>query len=225
MINLPPLPPVPNNGRGRLEVDIPHQAPVLVDTKLGNIPRDYHSYSSRRDSYYTSCDEGRCTTGGREIWRRLPVVGPDGAPKLQDVVTHLEAAPYSKPAFMLTWGALAGAVGGVVGGLIGLFAGNAKVGALIGSGAAALAGGIAGLAKSHGDRVKLEWQEKPIQDLRLAGYYHDVRERTREECHGFGKDRHCHRVHDGYDHDFRPAIQATTLSTYFEPAVVHYKQG
>lgn len=224
-LSLPPLPQVPNGGRGRLEVDIPHSAPVLVDTKLGEMPRDYHSFSSSRDRYYTSCDGGQCAKGGREVWRGVPVVGADGAPRMQDVVTHLVASPYSAPGYTLGWGAVGGVIGGVVGAVVGLFAGNPALGAGVGAGVGALAGGAAGYAKAHGDHVRLEWQEKPIEDLRMAGYYHDVDERTREECHYSNGRRHCHTVNDGYDHEFRPHLEATKLGVYWEPVVVHYREG
>lgn len=225
MISLPPLPQVPDHGRGRLEVDIRHSAPVLVDTKLGNIPRDYHSFSSHRDRYYTSCDGGRCLSGGREVWRPLPVVASDGKPRMQDVTTRLVASPHSLPGYMLGYGAVGGVLGGLVGAVVGLFAGSAAVGASVGAGVGALVGGTAGFGKAYGDRVRLEWQEKPIEDLRLAGYYHDVDERTREECHYSNGRRHCHTVNDGYDHEFRPHLEATRLGTYWEPAVVHYREG
>lgn len=228
-VALPPLPEVPNNGRGRVVADIEYRPPVLVDSKLGEIPHDYHSYSSQVPQHYTSCEQGACQSGGREVWRPLPLLDSSGHPQFTTVSKHIDAAPTSALLQGAKWGALAAVAGAGAGTLVGLFSGLpmlvcAGAGA---SGAAVLAGGL-GAYQASRDRIRLEWQEKPVQDLQLAGYYHTVSERTRQDCHYEYWNGHsqyvCHTVHDGWNHHFRSDVQGTTLGTYFEPVVVHYKE-
>lgn len=226
--NLPQLPEVPNNGRGRVLADIEHTAPVLVDSKLGAIPRDYSSWSSHVDQHYTSCEQGQCQSEGREVWRPLPRLDAGGRPQLTTVTKHIDAAPKSMLLEGARWGAIAAVAGAGAGTLVGLFTGL-PLGVCAGAGAsgAAVVAGSLGAYQASRDRIRLEWREKPVQDLQLAGYYHTLSERTRQECHYeyWGDQSHyvCHTVHDGWDHHFRSDVQATTLATYFEPEVVHYR--
>lgn len=226
--NLPPLPPVPNNGRGRVVADIDHQAPVLVQSKLGEVPHNYHSYSSYVDKHYTSCEQGQCQSGGREIWGALPRLDASGQPQFTTVTKHIDAQPASVLLGTAKWGALGALAGAGAGTLVGLFAGlPLGICAAAGAGAAAFAAGAVGGYQASRDRIRLEWQEKPVEDLTLAGYYHTVSEETRQECHYeyWGGQSHyvCRTVHDGWNHRFRSDVQGTTLATHFEPVVVHYQ--
>lgn len=227
--NLPPLPEVPNHGRGRVVADVDYQPPVLVDSKLGEIPGGYHSYSSHVDQHYTSCEQGQCQMGGHEVWRPLPRLDAGGHPQFTTVTKHIDAAPRSALAQAATWGALGALAGAGAGTLVGLFSGlPLGVCAGVGAGVAALAAGSVGGYQASRDRIRLEWQEKPGEDLQLAGYYHTVSERTRQDCHYEHWNGHshyvCHTVHDGWDHHFRADVQGTPLATYWEPVVIHYRE-
>lgn len=226
--SLPPLPEVPDNGRGRVVVDVDYRPPVLVDTKLGEIPRDYHSYSSHVPQHYTDCDEGQCHTGGREIWRAIPRLDSSGNPQFTNVTKHIDAAPASALVQGASWGAIGAVAGAGAGTLVGLFTGL-PLGLCVAAGASgvAVAGAALGAYQASRDRIRLEWQEKPVQDLQLEGYYHTVSEETRQDCHyeyWNGQSHYvCHTVHDGWNHRHRPDVQGTTLDTYWEPVVVHYR--
>ncbi len=227
-VNLPPLPDVPNGGRGRVKVDVDYRPPVLVDSKLGEIPNDYHSYSGHVDQHYTSCEQGQCQREGREVWRPLPRLDSTGHPQFTTVTKHIDAAPTSALLQGAKWAAIAAVAGAGAGTLVGLFTGlPLTVCAGAGASGAAVIGAGLGAYQASRDRIRLEWQEKPVQDLQLAGYYHEAHEQTRQDCHYEYWNGHshyvCHTVHDGYNHDFRADVQGTTIATYWEPVVVHYR--
>lgn len=86
----------------------------------------------------------------------------------------------------------------------------------------ALAGGAAGAA---GDHVRLEWQEKPIAEKELGGYYHEVSSRYTTRCRPDWKGRmRCRQEHDGYDHEFRADINKRQVGSHQAPVVVHYRE-
>lgn len=227
---LPTLPTVPNGGKGRLEVDIPFQAPDTVETRLGSIPRGYDtSYGhTKRESIYF--DNGVKEASNRygsstEVWRAQPTYNADGSAKLKDANEHLIAEPKSKVTTPLLWGlggAAGGAAVGAIAGLLGHF--SPGLGAALGAGVAGLAVGALGYRDADTDRVRLEWKETNIVEHNLTGYVYRVTEDTREECHGTGKDRRCHTVVDDYEHRFYPIIDEKIVGTYHQPVVVHYKE-
>ena len=227
---LPQLPSVPNGGRGRLEVDIPYQAPDTVETRLGSIPSGYRTSSRGGPSGTTSFEEGNKEAANRygssdEVWRAQPTYNADGSAKLKAATEHLVAEPKSKVTTPLLWGlggALGGGLAGAVVGLIGNF--HPGIGVAVGAGVAALATGTLGYRNAAQDRVKLEWQETNIVEYNLTGYHHSISEITKEECSGFGKDRRCRTVNDGYRHRFSAVTDDKVVGTYFQPMVVHYNE-
>lgn len=227
---LPKLPQVPNDGKGRLEVDIPYTGPDTVETRLGSIPADYESWSGweHRERVYFHGDYkeaenpyGRSTS----IWRPQPTYNQDGTPRMIAKSAHIVAEPKSTVTNPLKWGAGGAAIGGLAGLVVGALAGlDVGTSAAVGAGVGALAGGAYGYRDADTDRVRLEWQETNITDKELVGYIHDVAEDRRYVCHGHGRNRHCRWETDDYEHDFTPIIEKTAVGTYFEPVVVHYKE-
>lgn len=226
---LPSLPQPPNNGKGRLEVDITYAAPDQVETRLGSIPADYESWTGwehteriyfRNDHKEASNPYGR----SQNIWRRQPTYNSDGSPRMKDTTRTIVAQPKSEITTPLIWGAGGGLVGGIVGAVVGLATGTSPgTSAVIGAGLGAVGGGVFGYNDANTDRVRLEWQETNITEKDLVGYIHDVNEDRRYVCHGRGDNRHCRWETDDYEHDFRPLIEHTTVGTYHRPVVVHYK--
>ena len=229
-VRLPQLPTVPNGGKGKLEVDIPYQAPDTVETRLGSIPRGFdtsYGYTKRERIYFENGYKEASNRYGSsvDVWRAQPTYNADGSAKLKGVTEHIVAQPKSKVTTPLLWGlggAAGGAALGAVAGLIGSF--SPGLGAAIGAGVAGVAVGALGYRDAVTDRVKLEWQETPIVDHDLKGYNYRVTEDTREECTGTGKDRRCRTVTDDYEHRFSPIIDEKIVGTYHKPVVVHYKE-
>jgi hypothetical protein len=227
---LPTLPTVPNGGKGRLEVDIPFQAPDTVETRLGSIPGNYETSYGYTKSETIRFEEGQKEATNRygssvEVWRAQPTYNADGSAKLKDASEHLVAEPKSKVTTPLFWG-LGGAAGGAaVGAIVGLVANfHPGLGAAVGATVAGLAVGALGYRDADTDRVKLEWQETNIVDHNLTGYHYRVTEDTKEVCHGVGKDRRCHTETDDYEHRFSALIDEKIVGTYHQPVVVHYKE-
>lgn len=215
------------SGRQKIDVEVTYDRPVLRETKLGSIPYDYHSYSSYRDRYYTSCEDGACENLGRSVWRPVPVYNADGTPQLETVTERIQASPASPIKYGLGYGALGALGGAVLGGFFSAATGS-PLGLAVGlaaAGGAAVAGG-AGAYYAYGDRVRLEWQEKPINELELKGYYHEVESRYTYRCHrDWDGRRRCRNEHDGYDHEFRADIERRAVGSYRGPVVVHYREG
>lgn len=205
-----------------IQTDIPYTGPVLVRTKLGEMPQDYYSSSGYIDHRDVSCGNGACSRGGQEVWRGQPTYNADGSAITAPMVKHIDEHSQSPLVHGLVGGAIGGGVAGFFGFMGGLLAGAPLAGAGLGAAVGAtLTGSVSALLASR-DRIRLEWQEHPIQDLTMTGYEHYTRERTKEECTGFGKDRHCHTVNDGYDHRFSPKLDARSVGTFWEPEVVHF---
>ena len=227
--NLPQLPQPPNDGRGRLEVDLTYEAPDTIETRLGSIPADYESWTGWERTeriYFRDGHKEASNPYGRSqtIWRAQPTYNQDGSARLKEVTRTIVAEPKSELTTPLLWGAGAGLAGGIAGAVVGLATGtDPGVGAVIGAGLGAVAGGVYGYHDANTDRVRLEWQETNITEKDLVGYIHDVDEDRRYVCHGYGKDRHCRWETDDYEHDFRPIIESTVVGTYHRPVVVHYK--
>lgn len=226
---LPKLPEVPNNGKGRLEVDITYQAPDQIETRLGSIPEDYESWTGweRRDHIYFRGDHREASNPyGRSdsIWRPQPTYNEDGTPRLKEVTRTIVAEPKSTVTNPLMYGLGGAAVGGLLGAVVGMAAGfSPGLGAGIGAGVGAIGGGVYGYRDAETDRVRLEWQETNITEKELEGYIHDVDEDRRYVCRGHGRDRHCRWEVDDYEHEFTPIISKDVVGTYHRPVVVHYK--
>lgn len=227
--NLPTLPEVPNNGKGRLETDISYTGPDTVETRLGSIPADYESWSgwtTHERIYFRNDDKEASNPYGRsvDIWRSQPTYNADGTPRMIESVEHIVAEPKSTVLHPLLWGAGGAALGGIAGAAAGLLAGfNPGIGASVGAGIGAVAGGVLGYRDADTDRVRLEWQETNLPEHDLVGYEHDVREDRRYVCHGYGRDRHCRWETEDYEHDYTPIVDTRSVGTYFRPVVVHYK--
>lgn len=228
---LPPLPQVPNNGKGRLVADIAYTGPDTVETRLGSIPADYESWTGwagRERVYFRNDNKEAANPHGRsvDIWRPQPTYNPDGTPRLREKVETVVAEPKSTVTHPLLWGAGLAAVGGLAGAVIGMAAGfHPGLGASVGATAGAVAGGVYGYRDAESDRVRLEWQETNIPEHDLIGYEHEVREDRRYVCHGHGKNRDCRWETDDYEHEFSPLIETRSVGTYFRPVVVHYKEN
>lgn len=228
---LPPLPQVPDGGRGRLKVDIDYIGPATVETRLGSIPADYDSYSGWAGServYFRDHHREASNPYGRsvDIWRAQPTYNPDGTPRRVPVTETVVAEPKSPLTTPLKWGAVGAAGGGLAGALLGFATGlGPAMGAALGAGVGATAGGIYGYRDAETDRVRLEWQETNITEKDLVGYLHEVTEDRRQVCYGHGKDRHCRWETEDYEHEFTPLIQERTVGTYHRPIVVHFKEN
>lgn len=228
---LPPLPKVPNNGKGRLVADISYTGPDTVETRLGSIPADYESWTGwehRERIYFRDGNREASNPYGRsvDIWRAQPTYNSDGTPRTKETVDTIVAEPKSTLTHPLLWGAGGAVIGGLAGAVVGLAAGfSPGVGASAGAALGGIAGGAYGYRDADTDRVRLEWQETNINDHELVGYIHDVDEDRRYVCNGYGKDRHCHWETDDYEHDFTPLIEKRAVGTYFKPVVVHYKEN
>lgn len=221
---LPPLPTVPNNGRGHIVADIPYTGPVTVATHLGNIPSDYHSYSSSIQQPYVSCGNGACAISGSEVWRPQPVVNEDGTVQTAPQTAHIDARPASVIGHAILGGVIGGFIGGFAGVVASIFTGVAAP-AVIGASAGAAIGAFIQGTAAHDDRIRLEWQEIPTERQSLAGYSETVRERTEEVCHTDGHGhRHCHEENDGWYHEFHADVRGTVLGSSWQPVVVHYSQ-
>ncbi|MGE0490835.1 MAG: hypothetical protein AB7S38_16630 [Vulcanimicrobiota bacterium] len=213
-------------GRQKIDVEVTYDRPVTRRTKLGNIPYDYHSYSSHRDRYFTSCDQGACEGRGREVWRDLPVYGSDGKVAMETVTERIVASPDSALWAGVRWG-LIGVAGGALVGTIAAAVTNSPLGlgASLGAAAGGALGGGLGANHAMGDRVRLEWQEKPVLERELAGYYHEVDSRYTTRCdRDWDGHYRCRQVHDGYDHEFRPEVSGHSVGSYTAPVVVHYRE-
>ena len=221
---LPTLPQVPNNGKGRLEVAIDFTGPQTVETRLGRIPRDYETSSGRErveDIYFPANQAKEASNPygrSREIWKPIPLLESDGSPKMGPQTADLVAQPKSKIGTTLKWGLPAAALGGFAGFMAGILAGAPGTGAAIGASLLGGAGALLGYSDAATDRVKLEWQQTPIQDFNLVGYRLEVDED--EDCDSDGKN-----CSSDYEHEFRPLLETKELGTYFKPVVVHYKES
>ena len=228
---LPPLPKVPNNGKGRLEAAIDYTGPQMVETRLGSIPADYESWTGweRTERIYFRGEHKEAENPyGRSVpvWRPQPTYNQDGSPRMIDKTEQIVAEPKSTVTNPLIWGAGGAAAGGLVGLVAGAVGGfDIGLSAGLGAGAGALAGALLGFRDAETDRVRLEWQETNVTEKDLVGYIHDVDEDQGYVCDGFGDDRRCRWETDDYEHEFRPIIEETTVGTYWRPVVVHYKES
>lgn len=214
-------------GRQPIDVEVTYRRPVLVKTKLGEMPQDYHSYSSHRDQYFTRCDEGACDRGGQSVWRQTPLYESDGSPRLETVTERIVAYPANPWVEGAKWGLVGVAAGGLVGAVASLAGGfDLRTAAGLGAGVGALAGGGFGAQYALGDQIRLEWQETPILEKTMTGYYHDVDSRYTQRCgYDWDGEWRCRDEHDGYDHEFRAQVDNTRVGSYSAPVVVHYRDG
>lgn len=209
-----------------LDETVSYEDQKLQSRYLGSIPHDYHSYSSWGEGYVSGS-----SNGGRGIYRDTPVYEPDGKPRVDVTTERIQARAYSVPLF--------GAGGAVAGGALGFGAG-ALIGHLTGASiglVGGIVGGVAGLAGAWGaahyaagDNVRLEWREQPINEKRLAGYYHNVSphyvQRCRTETDKDGKStQHCWQEQQGWNHTFSPDVRYWKVGSHVAPKVVHFQDG
>jgi hypothetical protein len=192
---------------------VTYQRPDTIKTRLGSIPADYETSSGweKVERIYFQDDHREAANPygrSQEIWRNQPTYSPDGQPKMSEVSETIVGQPHSKAKYGLAWGAAGAALGGIVGAILG----NAGAGAM--AGGAAL--GLAGVAYAAGDKVRLEWQETPIQEHTLIGYRYEVDEDTSTDSDG-------NTTTDDYEHEFRPILESKTVGQYQQPVVVHYR--
>ncbi len=88
------------------------QEPVTHRKYLGDIPRDYHSWSSWDHRSYSFDADGRLS-GGRAIYREAPVYNPDNTVKMQEVTETV-----SSRRFNIFGGVFGGLLLGVAGGTL-----------------------------------------------------------------------------------------------------------
>lgn len=216
---LPNLPKVPH-GKGPLEVDIDYTGPARQDTNLGQIPKDFYTYSGHTQHNHTDFPNAQSPIqNGVSVVRPQPVLGADGTPQMVASNKHIKAQADSALKHGVV-GALIGAGAGLfLGAFPAILSGSGAVWAGAIAGGAALGGGIGALSVAN-DRVRLEWREQPILNYRLRGYDERVSEDSHSEKDMFGNGSHS--VTDGYWHRFTPDLGAKSLGTYLEPMVVHY---
>lgn len=209
-----------------LNETVSYEDAKLHSRYLGSIPHDYHSYSSWGGGYY----EGS-SGGGVGVYRDTPVYEPDGKPRVDVTTETIKARAYSVPLFAAAGAVGGGAVGFGVGALIGHLAGlsTGVTGGLLG-GVAGLAGAFGAAHYAAGDNVRLEWREQPINEKRLAGYYHNVSphyvQRCTTETDSQGKShQRCWTEQDGWNHTFSPDVRYWPVGSYVAPKVVHFQDG
>ena len=118
---LPKLPQPPNNGRGRLEVDINYDKADMVETRLGSIPADYDSWSGwegRERIYFRGQEKEASNPYGYSvnIWREQPLYNSDGTPRLKNVTETIVAEPKGELGTAAKWGAIGAGIGAAAGG-------------------------------------------------------------------------------------------------------------
>ncbi len=224
-----PADQIPKGPSKDLDVVVTYETERLQSRYLGSIPHDYRSYFGGIGGY-TSCDGGRCSSGGRSIYRNTPVYEPDREPRVDTVTRRVQASPYSVPLFATGGAVLGGGLGFGAGMLLSHFTGlPSMLTAGIAAGVAGLGAGFAAGNYAAGDAVKLEWREYSIDEKKLDGYYESVtphyetRCRTVTDSDGKSK-QECETVQEGWDHTFRPDISAWSVGSYVGPKVVHYQK-
>lgn len=227
---LPPLPQVPNGGKGELETDISFVAPDTIGLRLGSIPANFDSSSEGRSGEYAFPTDEREAENrygrSREVWVAYPQFDTQGAVKTHTVTETLVARPESG----IEGKIMASTVGVLVGGFAGLVVGEAlgfNPFITAGVGAAAVGSAGFGLAAHHAskNRVRLEWQETTLTQKELVGWRLSTSTNYKEECYGFGKNKRCQTVIDDYSHYHTPIFDETPVHTYHRPVVVHYREG
>lgn len=213
----PALPVVPNNGRGRLEVSVTYDAPVTEQVELGRIPVDYVTFGSAgyTETVTYGPDSPKLTVNpngeSRAVMASRLVRGAEGL-RWERRTVNLVAEPTSKLATASKWAALGALAGAVAGAAVGLVLGGAVMAAVVAGGAAAVAGAALGYRSASSDRVSLEWQARPIQNLELTGFVHRV---NTSSFKGRTTQHHSH----------EPSLSRENLGWYYEPVVVHHKAG
>lgn len=121
-------------------------APVTVNTKIGEIPRDNYQY--KWFSLWPGNGEGHGTTG---VYRDVPQYNSDGTVRMQDVTREFKTGRYGP------------VMGGILGGVIGAGAGIAT-GAALGLCLKFVFEKAAATQAEHGQEDKPKDQQKPPSD-------------------------------------------------------------
>lgn len=199
------------SGRDPIRMDVTYPAPVIEDIHLGGTPKDYIDTTPTVTAEFVSCANNACGMLPNEVYRKLPLMNPDGTPQLRDVTAHFDESPTSK----LEGFALGGAIGATVGGVIGLIAGSILgapwIGTAVGAAVGAVPSGIGGAAYASHDNVKLVWDVVPIKNETYIGY----RETVKEIYLPAGQSR--------YQHKFAPVLETQEVGYYKKPHVEHYR--
>lgn len=216
---LPSLPKVPH-ARGPLEVDIDYTGPVRQDTHLGQIPKDFYTYSGYTQHNHTDFPNAQSPiTDGVSVVRPQPVLGcrrqaangshqqaHQGSGRFRPQARRHRSPDRRWPRTVRR-----------------RFSGHPyRLGRRLGGSHRRLGHRRwrdRRLSVAN-DRVRLEWREQPILNYRLRGYDERVSEDSHSEKDTFGNGSHS--VTDGYWHRFTPDLGAKSLGTYMEPMVVHY---
>ena len=215
----PPLPSVPNSGRGQVAVSLTYEAPVTDRVQLGRIPANHISSEGGTDETVTYRPDLPKWAGTEEghsvpVMADNPVRDAAGQPKMAEKSVTLLADPAPRLPTISKWAGLGGVAGAVVGTVAGFVCAVPVLGALVGVGVAAAAGALLGYRETLDDRVALEWRLVPILDFELVGYEHTV---------SGGHDRETRQ--SSYVHDYEARLKEENLGWYYEPAVVRYEEG
>ncbi|MCD4783409.1 MAG: hypothetical protein K8T10_06225 [Candidatus Eremiobacteraeota bacterium] len=90
------------------------QEPTMQREHLGNIPRDYYSWS-RWDFRSHDYDSNGALSGGSRVYRNAPVYNSDGSARVHDVTETIDSKRFGKFAGT-SMGLALGTVAGVMGG-------------------------------------------------------------------------------------------------------------
>lgn len=228
----------------RLTITRTWQEPVTQRERLGSIPSDdyestwwpgpyYGSTMSTESSHYAS--SGNCEMGNQDVYREVPVYGPDGKPTFETVTKTLSEDPYSANKSGWISAATGAALGGLAGGGLRAILGGASPATLVGVVlAGAAAGGAAGLGVGRHavkeDTVVETWNDASVVHPRLVGYRHEIDPDTytTQECHTEHKpngqtEQSCQTVTHlrGYEHNYYPIIEGTKVGDYRFPSLQH----
>ena len=188
--------------------NVTYQEPTIQRLKLGSKPPNAFNDNPEVTTPYVEADEIRISGAGATVWGDVPLKNPDGTPQLKTIEREIDVTPRSP----LKYGLIAGGIGvavGAIGGFAGVGTGFAALAGGLGLGG--LAGGVAALAVK-GDKVKIVWDTHQIKDHKLLGYHEYV---------GIGESG----GKRGYFHRFVPDVQETVIGTYQTPRTEHYKEA
>ncbi len=199
-----------SDGTRPIDVTLTYDVPVLEHRLLGGTLRDFFDQNPNTTTPPTPCANNACAGLPQQIWRTEPVES-GGKAVMRSVTERLHDRPKSALLHGLGYGAAGAAVGGAFGWIVGGFLGAPALGAALG--ATVLGGGVglSSAAAVAGDRVRLEWEARPIVTERLGGYRETV---TAGTLHG----------RPGFYHRFQPDLQMQVLGTYQVPRIVHYEE-
>ena len=186
-----------------IDQTVQSKRPLTERQTLGQIPSDVFTSSPESPAIETLKHD-------RPVVYDQPLL-KDGQPIYLDVEQRFLARSNSPVAWGLVGGFCGGVTGWIVGGLTAMATGNAAF--LFGGAATGIAlGGGLGAMTASGDRVRLVSDEKPVEHRKMTGV------EVRSEA---GKLQ----GETGYFHRYSPQLERTTLGSYTEYHVEHYREG